>query len=69
MIEFNLNGREYIQMNDLLKVNDMVSTGGEAKIRILAGEAFYNNEREYQIRKKVRSGDVVKFDGKEITVK
>ena len=69
MIEFDLNGREYIQMNDLLKVNSLVGTGGEAKIRILAGEAFYNNEREYQIRKKVRSGDVVKFDGEEITVK
>ena len=69
MIEFDLNGREYIQMNDLLKVNDLVSSGGEAKMRILGGEAKYNGTLEIQVRKKVRSGDMVEFSGEKIVVK
>ena len=68
MIKFDLKGQEYIQMNDLLKVNGLVGTGGEAKIRILEGEVSYNGKVELQIRKKIRSGDVVEFNGEEIEV-
>ena len=66
---FELDGNEYIQMNDLLKVNGLVGTGGEAKIRILEGEVTYNGKVELQIRKKVRSGDFVEFAEKKIEVK
>ena len=66
---FELDGNEYIQMNDLLKVNSLVGTGGEAKIRILEGEVTYNGKVELQVRKKIRPGDVVEFDGNKIEVK
>ena len=69
MIEFDLNGQEYIQMNDLLKVNGLVGTGGEAKIQILEGEVTYNGKVELQIRKKVRPGDIVEYSGSKIIVK
>ncbi len=67
-MNFKLNGQEYIQMNDLLKVLALVGTGGEAKMRILDGEAQLNGKVELAIRKKIRVGDVVSFGGEKITV-
>jgi ribosome-associated protein len=67
-MNFKLNGQEYIQMNDLLKVLALVGTGGEAKMRILDGEAKLNGKIELAIRKKIRAGDVVSFAGEKITV-
>lgn len=65
---FELKNQEYIQLNDLLKLLSLVGTGGEAKIRILEGEVLYNGNVELQVRKKVRSGDVVEFSGEKIFV-
>ncbi len=68
-MEFELEGREFIQLNQLLKNLSLVGSGGEAKIRITDGEALVNGEEEYQVRKKVRAGDVVEFDGTRIEIK
>jgi len=43
-------------------------TGGEAKIRILNEEVSVNGEICTQRGKKIRPGDVVQFDGLELTV-
>ena len=59
---------EYIELNNLLKVLSWVGTGGEAKARIDDGEASVNGEKEMRRRKKLRSGDVVMFAGKEVTI-
>lgn len=61
MTKFSLKGQEYIQLNDLLKVLNIVSTGGEAKIVILEGEVMVNGEVEFQVRKKLRVGDKVEI--------
>ncbi len=68
-MEFELKGKEFIQLNQLLKNLSLVGSGGEAKIRITDGEALVNGEEEYQIRKKIRAGDTVEFDGNNISVK
>lgn len=68
-MEFELKGKEFIQLNQLLKNLSLVGSGGEAKIRITDGEALVNGEEEFQIRKKVRAGDTVEFNGKHISVK
>ncbi len=47
----------------------MVGTGGEAKIRIGDGEAFLNGDPETQVRKKLRSGDVIEFGGEKVSIK
>ena len=52
---------EYIKLQDLMKLADLVSTGGEAKLRIL-------NEEGTMRGKKLRPGDVVAFAGRELTV-
>ncbi len=59
---------EFIKLQDLLKFANLVSTGGEAKIRILEGEVLVNGEVCEMRGKKIRPGDVVSFDGEELTV-
>jgi ribosome-associated protein len=69
MRQFKLNEQQdYIQLNDLLKVLDLVSTGGEAKIRIQEGEVKVNGATEWQVRKKLRIGDTVDFGEEKIVV-
>lgn len=69
MLEFELNGHEFIPLNDLLKRLHLVGTGGEANQRISAGEVQVNGVPETQKRKKLRTGDVVNFLGKTITIR
>ncbi|MBR7146933.1 MAG: RNA-binding S4 domain-containing protein [Oscillospiraceae bacterium] len=59
---------EFIKLQDLLKFANLVSTGGEAKIRILEGEVTVNGEVCEMRGKKIRPGDVVSFAGEELTV-
>ena len=68
MKTFKLEGKEYIELNKLLKIFDLVNSGGEAKMRIRDGEATFNGEVEWQVRKKLRAGDIVTFDGSEIKI-
>ena len=59
---------EYIKLQDLLKLADLVSTGGEAKIRILDGEVRVNGEVCTMRGKKIRPGDTVAYAGAELGV-
>lgn len=59
---------EYIKLQDLLKLADLVSTGGEAKIRIVDGEVKVNGEVCTMRGKKIRPGDTVLFGGAELGV-
>ena len=68
MTTFQLNGKEFIELNKLLKINSLVGSGGEAKMRIREGDAIVNGEVEWQVRKKLREGDQVEFDGEIIVV-
>jgi ribosome-associated protein len=68
-MEFKLEGYEYIELNKLLKILNLVSTGGEANVVIVEGEVLVNGQVETQKRKKLRPGDKVEFDGETITIK
>lgn len=59
---------EYIKLQDLMKLADLVSTGGEAKLRILNEEVTVNSEVCTMRGKKLRPGDVVSFADRELTV-
>ena len=59
---------EPIELCKLLKIANMVSGGGEAKIVISEGSVIVNNEVEFQKRKKIRHGDIVEFDDEVIKV-
>ena len=59
---------EYIRLQDLMKLADLVSTGGEAKLRILNEEVTVNGEVCTMRGKKCRPGDTVELDGQTIEI-
>ena len=59
---------EYIQLNQLMKKLDWVMSGGEAKVMIEDGAVLVNGETAHEIRKKIRPGDIVRFQAHELTV-
>ena len=59
---------EFIKLQALLKFANLVSTGGEAKERIQAGEVTVNGEVCTMRGKKIRPGDDVAFQGAHYTV-
>ncbi len=69
MIEFDLEGHEFITLNNLLKLLNLVQSGGEANQRIVGGEVKVNNLVEIQKRKKLRAGDKIQFNNSSILIK
>lgn len=59
---------EFIKLQDLMKLANLVSSGGEAKVLILDGEVTVNGETCLQRGKKIRPGDAVAFRGRELGV-
>ena len=59
---------EFIRLQDLMKLGNLVGSGGEAKVRIQEGEVKVGGEPCLQRGKKLRPGDVVTFRGKEYRV-
>ena len=59
---------EFIKLDALLKFANLVSSGGEAKIRITEGEVLVNGEICTMRGKKIRSGDVVEAGEYRLTV-
>ena len=55
-----------MKLDQFLKWNNIVSTGGEAKILIISGQVSVNGEIEKRRGKKLNKGDVVKFSNNEI---
>jgi len=68
MKNFNLGGHEFIELYKILKIEGMVSSGGEAKARIAAGEVFLNGVTEIQKRKKIVAGDIITFKNETINI-
>ena len=60
---------EFIKLDALLKFANLVSSGGEAKIRIAEGEVLVNVEICTMRGKKLRSGDTVELDGAKVCIK
>ena len=52
-----------IELYKLLKIANLVSGGGEAKVMISDGYVLLNGEIETQKRKKIFSGDIIEFNG------
>lgn len=65
---FHLHGKEYIELNKLLKLLNLVETGGEANICIENGEVTVNEIVEFRKRNKLRPGYQVVFGSHKIVV-
>lgn len=59
---------EFIKLDALLKFANLVSSGGEAKIRIAEGEVLVNGAPCTMRGKKLRPGDTVTLDGESVTI-
>ncbi|MCI1268691.1 MAG: RNA-binding S4 domain-containing protein [Ruminococcus sp.] len=59
---------DFIKLDSLLKFSGLADTGGFAKDVIQNGEVSVNGEICTMRGKKIRSGDVVSFDGREVRV-
>lgn len=57
-----------IRLDACLKRAGLVGTGGEAKLRIQAGEVQVNGHVETRRRKQLAIGDVIQFAGQSLTV-
>jgi len=54
----------HIRLGQFLKLANLVSTGGEAKVRIQQGEVLVNGEVDTRRGAKLRRGDLVSLDGR-----
>jgi len=59
---------ETIRLGQLLKVANLVGTGGEAKILIQAGEVKVNGCVEQRRGRQLRAGDTVETGGQSVRV-
>ena len=58
----------FIRLDNLLKLAGVTVTGGQAKMKIQAGEVKLNGETCLQRVKKLRVGDVVEVDEVQVSV-
>lgn len=60
--------KDFIQLDQFLKMENVVGSGGEAKHFIREGNVVVNGEVETRRGRKLRSGDLVEVNGKQYTV-
>jgi S4 domain protein YaaA len=60
---------EYITLNVLLKITDLIPTGGMAKFFLAENDVFVNGERENRRGRKLYRGDIVKANKAEFLIK
>ncbi|NOY72212.1 MAG: RNA-binding S4 domain-containing protein [Gammaproteobacteria bacterium] len=65
---FNLAGRDYVALCDLLKLTGQCHSGGMAKWVISDGQVSVDGEIELRKRCKIRQGQSVKFNEQSIVV-
>jgi ribosome-associated protein len=68
MGEFKLEGKEFIELDNLLKVMGLCDSGGSAKTAIAEGRVKVDGHVELRRRCKIRTGQFVEFEGCKILV-
>ncbi len=68
MMEFDLEGREFVELNKLLKLTGLCPSGGSAKMAIAEGRVSVDGLVELRKRCKIRPGQVVEFEGQRTIV-
>ena len=59
---------DFIKLDSLLKLANLVGSGGEAKMLIQNGKVMVNGQVCTLRGKKIREGDTVIYDNQQITV-
>jgi ribosome-associated protein len=58
----------YIRLDHFLKRENVVGSGGQAKLAIQGGIVHVNGEVEKRRGRKLVAGDVVRFEGEQLVV-
>ena len=64
-----MTDENYIKLDSFMKWQNLVETGGQAKLLIQNGEVRVNGKIETRRGRKLVNGDKVTFKGKTLTVK
>lgn len=67
MEEFRIKD-DFIKLGQAMKAANLVSNGADAKFLIQDGEVCVNGSVETQRGKKLREGDVISYNGKEVKI-
>lgn len=68
MKEFKLGNNEFVELKNLLKLMGLCESGGIAMTVISEGLVKVDGTVELRKRCKIRKGQIVEFEGQEITV-
>ena len=60
--------KEYITLQQFLKITDIISTGGQAKAFLQENDVYVNDEEEKRRGRKLYSGDIVKINDREFKI-
>jgi len=64
-----MTDENYIKLDSFMKWQNLVETGGQAKIAIHNGEVIVNGQVETRRGRKLVNGDKVTYQGKTLIVK
>lgn len=62
-VNLNNNYNSYITLGALLKVMNIIQSGGHSKIFLLSNSVLVNGEKEIRRGKKIKRGDTVNING------
>jgi ribosome-associated protein len=68
MRQFSLEGRSFITLNNLLKVEGLCDSGANAKKVVAEGVVLVDGQVELRKRCKIMPGQVVEFAGEVVQV-
>lgn len=68
MVDDDFTNSSVIQLDNFLKLQGIVQSGGEAKHLIQGGNVKVNGATDTRRKRKLRAGDVVEVSGKTFTV-
>ena len=59
---------EFITLQQFLKMNDLIFSGGEAKYFVRENTILVNGETENRRGRKLYEGDIFSFEGKDVKI-
>ena len=68
MNSFSLAGRDFIALNDLLKITGLCESGGRAKTIIAEGQVKVDDQIELRKTCKIRNGQRVEYAGQQTVI-
>jgi ribosome-associated protein len=66
-IQFELD-RDYVELNQLLKLFGLCASGGAGKMIVASGDVYVDGQQELRKTCKIHAGQVVQLDDVEIHV-